>query len=314
MHNAGYKSALARRACRYSDAQPPRKTDGIPPESEIPPHMRGKGPHTILTYMYFRITPAYAGKSWQGCYHQGHHEDHPRVCGEKADGDTLNLRFVGSPPRMRGKVTFVFLACKPMRITPAYAGKRHRSLLSCATTPDHSRICGEKDDDRHFGRTDEGSPPHMRGKVLCAALSVNLFRITPAYAGKSLRLLGFPRSSQDHPRICGEKLMNISTPTALQGSPPRMRGKAGIAAGTCRAVRITPAYAGKSLHGKGRGGAAGDHPRICGEKKIERMVLMMAMGSPPHMRGKGYTRRAYRECPRITPAYAGKRDRSSCMR
>ena len=207
---------------------------------------------------------------------------------------------------MRGKAGRAAIIKDITRITPAYAGKRHRSLLSCATTPDHSRICGEKDDDRHFGRTDEGSPPHMRGKVLCAALSVNLFRITPAYAGKSLRLLGFPRSSQDHPRICGEKLMNISTPTALQGSPPRMRGKAGIAAGTCRAVRITPAYAGKSLHGKGRGGAAGDHPRICGEKKIERMVLMMAMGSPPHMRGKGYTRRAYRECPRITPAYAGK--------
>ena len=42
MHDTGYKSALARRVCRYSDARPPRKTDGIPPESEIPPHMRGK--------------------------------------------------------------------------------------------------------------------------------------------------------------------------------------------------------------------------------------------------------------------------------
>ena len=42
MHNIGYKSALVRRACRYSDARPPRKTDGIPPESESPPRMRGK--------------------------------------------------------------------------------------------------------------------------------------------------------------------------------------------------------------------------------------------------------------------------------
>lgn len=42
MHSIGYKSALARRACRYSDAQPPRKTDGVPPESEILPRMRGK--------------------------------------------------------------------------------------------------------------------------------------------------------------------------------------------------------------------------------------------------------------------------------
>ena len=42
MHNFGYKSALARRACRYSDARPPRKTDGILLESELPPRMRGK--------------------------------------------------------------------------------------------------------------------------------------------------------------------------------------------------------------------------------------------------------------------------------
>ena len=154
----------------------------------------------------------------------------------------------------------------------------------------------------------------MRGKGIEACFHVQQLRITPAYAGKRTMTDISDAPTRDHPRICGEKLMNISTPTALQGSPPRMRGKAGIAAGTCRAVRITPAYAGKSLHGKGRGGAAGDHPRICGEKKIERMVLMMAMGSPPHMRGKGYTRRAYRECPRITPAYAGKRDRSFCMR
>ena len=42
MHDSGYKSALARRACQYSDARPPRKTDGILLESETPPHMRGK--------------------------------------------------------------------------------------------------------------------------------------------------------------------------------------------------------------------------------------------------------------------------------
>lgn len=72
------------------------------------------------------------------------HRDHPRVCGEKADGDTLNLRFVGSPPRMRGKVTFVFLACKPMRITPAYAGKSIWYRCLSFHLEDYPRVCGEK--------------------------------------------------------------------------------------------------------------------------------------------------------------------------
>lgn len=64
MHNFGYKSALARWACRYSDARPPRKTDGVLLESELPPRMRGKAYEgSIMDYMG-RITPAYAGKSW----------------------------------------------------------------------------------------------------------------------------------------------------------------------------------------------------------------------------------------------------------
>ena len=48
-----------------------------------PPRMRGKGVSTILTYMYFRITPAYAGKSPSAPVGCRSCQDHPRVCGEK---------------------------------------------------------------------------------------------------------------------------------------------------------------------------------------------------------------------------------------
>ena len=63
MHNSGYKSALARRACRYSDARPPRKTDGVLLESELPPRMRGKAKDVLKPGKLYGITPAYAGKS-----------------------------------------------------------------------------------------------------------------------------------------------------------------------------------------------------------------------------------------------------------
>ena len=62
MHDTSYKSALALRACRYSDARPPRKTDGILLESESPPHMPGKGIAKTVNKVILRITPAYAGK------------------------------------------------------------------------------------------------------------------------------------------------------------------------------------------------------------------------------------------------------------
>ena len=103
MHDTGYKSALARQACRYSDARPPRKTDGILLESESPPHMRGKAAVHQFVSSIHRITPAYAGKRMFRKVMQMIQEDHPRVCGEKwtvAEGLVYDM---GSPPHMRGK-------------------------------------------------------------------------------------------------------------------------------------------------------------------------------------------------------------------
>ena len=72
-----------------------------------------------------------------------------------------------------------------------------------------------------------GSPPPMRGKDLWNVHRPPRPGITPAYAGKSVR--GDPRRllSRDHPRLCGEKERITDSPEGI--------------------LRITPAYAGKSL-------------------------------------------------------------------
>ena len=51
--------------------------------------------------------------------------------------------------------------------------------------------------------------------------------ITPAYAGKSSNYNGCGELVRDHPRVCGEKEMPDLTYRRAEGSPPRMRGKAG---------------------------------------------------------------------------------------
>ena len=86
----------------------------------------------------------------------------------------------------------------------------------------------------------------MRGKVLIHVAHDVLIGITPAYAGKSafVRLLTF--SARDHPRLCGEKDYFFTGIRKTRGSPPPMRGKAGQYIIICTALRITPAYAGKS--------------------------------------------------------------------
>ena len=152
-----------------------------------------------------------------------------------------------------------------------------------------------------------GSPPPMRGKVR----PVHLFRhgigITPAYAGKSRSVRRSGILTQDHPRLCGEKLTVTVSHASESGSPPPMRGKGTLPVSVRSARRITPAYAGKSdtkhtvlEHRK-------DHPRLCGEKAIVTSVPCSVLGSPPPMRGKAFLSGSLRTPTRITPAYAGKR-------
>ena len=52
----------------------------------------------------------------------------------------------------------------------------------------------------------------------------------------------------------------------------------------------------------------GDHPRLCGEKILPRMIIFRQKGSPPPMRGKATANTALMDSQRITPAYAGKSD------
>ena len=65
---------------------------------------------------------------------------------------------------MRGKARGHAQLDNDTRITPAYAGKSHRSAAQQRAGRDHPRVCGEKFFVvlvRLFGL---GSPPRMRGK------------------------------------------------------------------------------------------------------------------------------------------------------
>ena len=108
----------------------------------------------------------------------------------------------------------------------------------------------------------------MRGKDLVVLIFKNLNGITPAYAGKSAPFLTLPGIAWDHPRVCGEKVLNAPCAVCLWGSPPRMRGKETCQKSDRLASRITPAYAGKSCARELLLIVSRDHPRVCGEKEI----------------------------------------------
>ena len=146
----------------------------------------------------------------------------------------------------------------------------------------------------------------MRGKGRTARPAPARARITPAYAGKSKSTFIGQSPAEDHPRVCGEKRVLSSPSFAKIGSPPRMRGKEGVALLSGQIVGITPAYAGKRAAANFHLGTTRDHPRVCGEKGAFQRVRNTSVGSPPRMRGKAQkTEKLAGRC-RITPAYAGK--------
>ena len=68
-----------------------------------PPRMRGKDCFPDDVTLVHGITPAYAGKSGHVRQRDRPDQDHPRVCGEKAQNVLSFWPMRGSPPRMRGK-------------------------------------------------------------------------------------------------------------------------------------------------------------------------------------------------------------------
>ena len=88
-----------------------------------------------------------------------------------------------------------------------------------------------------------------------------------------------------------------------------MRGKVKRICQIFLGLRITPAYAGKSIQSKDLFTNNLDHPRLCGEKLCKRCSSASTKGSPPPMRGKVTSPLILLYRDRITPAYAGKSQR-----
>ena len=106
---------------------------------------------------------------------------------------------------MRGKDFRTASVGATPRITPAYAGKSIIHKKSVYSMWDHPRLCGEKFAVVNNQIVPLGSPPPMRGKVPQFYFSQTVYRITPAYAGKSYKLALRASWNWDHPRLCGEK-------------------------------------------------------------------------------------------------------------
>ena len=153
-----------------------------------PPRVRGEVDDRPVFERYDRITPACAGRRPFGASAQTSPPDHPRVCGEKSSPKTRKKSAIGSPPRVRGEAPHPVVGPLPKRITPACAGRSPWSCSPRAQDGDHPRVCGEKDAVQPRNSLEVGSPPRVRGEVSDSVGLLTTEGITPACAGRSLRL------------------------------------------------------------------------------------------------------------------------------
>ena len=86
----------------------------------------------------------------------------------------------------------------------------------------------------------------MRGALAPADLDPDVFGIIPADAGITTIRAANANYDRDHPRGCGEHMVDVLSSMFNQGSSPRMRGaRTGLSPDALQA-RIIPADAGST--------------------------------------------------------------------
>ena len=172
-----------------------------------------------------------------------------------------------------------------LRIIPADAGNTIRRTPPSVQGRDHPRGCGEHQPCHFLLRDLRGSSPRMRGTLQGQGACHDLPGIIPADAGNTRICVRISKSSQDHPRGCGEHQSTGRLKDGSSGSSPRMRGTPPGAAAEAAKARIIPADAGNTIRRMTCGMGAGDHPRGCGEPVGGLRGRATLRGSSPRMRG-----------------------------
>ena len=156
---------------------------------------------------------------------------------------------------------------------------------SLPTGEDHPRRCGEHGNNAILDVFKQGSSPQMRGARPISLVSSSRGGIIPADAGSTKKRSQSQRTTEDHPRRCGEHSPFKCVSVYSEGSSPQMRGAPDFVGFLDEGDRIIPADAGSTAFPASRSSWKWDHPRRCGEHFNMGPILESMGGSSPQMRG-----------------------------
>ena len=169
----------------------------------------------------------------------------------------------------------------------------------------HPRVRGERIQYANVDQRERGSSPRSRGTVINRLAGFCCLRFIPAFAGNGLFAFLGSGPCTVHPRVRGERAINIIFDGPPSGSSPRSRGTVGLATATGRADRFIPAFAGNGNAGTWIFVRHSVHPRVRGERITCVPSAPRLAGSSPRSRGTVASGKRYCSRLRFIPAFAG---------
>ena len=173
---------------------------------------------------------------------------------------------IGSSPHARGTLDDAQFHFLTSRFIPACAGNAPGLPTGPAARPVHPRMRGERTFEFEPLITPAGSSPHARGTRGVGRLGVDHVRFIPACAGNA----PLPECSlwrwPVHPRMRGERDVELHQRPVELGSSPHARGTPHTGQHNLGGQRFIPACAGNAPETPTCGNPATVHPRMRGER------------------------------------------------
>ena len=146
-------------------------------------------------------------------------------------------------------------------------------------------MCGEHVNCGAGQNSGTGSSPHVRGAHVDDRQTSIPIGIIPACAGSTCIWRSWIPAPRDHPRMCGEHILDRLEREGCLGSSPHVRGARDQQQRRRTPPGIIPACAGSTPWGILPPARRWDHPRMCGEHGVRPDLGQPAAGSSPHVRG-----------------------------
>ena len=207
------------------------------------------------------------------------------MCGEHFIISARGLGKTGSSPHVRGALMPDQTDVRQSGIIPACAGSTTAPSEPKPAPRDHPRMCGEHDASEAEEPSSLGSSPHVRGAPAQIDGHVVHVGIIPACAGSTSMSAAYLSLSRDHPRMCGEHMVQGLDTLVDAGSSPHVRGARDVDTVARLQIGIIPACAGSTQRKRTPRPHGRDHPRMCGEHAAIQLASSAESGSSPHVRG-----------------------------